>query len=32
MDIEYIKENYRFETLDEKHDLSKFESDKISYM
>lgn len=27
MDIEYIKENYRFETLDEKHDLSKFECD-----
>ena len=25
MDIEYIKENYRFETLTEEHDLSEFE-------
>ena len=24
MDIEYIKENYRFETLGDKHDLSEF--------
>ena len=24
MDIEYIKENYRFETLTEEHDLSNF--------
>ena len=27
MDIEYIKENYKFETLTEKHDLSNFECD-----
>jgi hypothetical protein len=27
MDIEYIKENYKFETLSEEHDLSEFESD-----
>ena len=25
MDIEYIKDNYKFETLTEKHDLSNFE-------
>lgn len=27
MNIEYIKENYKFETLTEEHDLSQFESD-----
>lgn len=27
MDIEYIKENYYFEILNEKHDLSNFECD-----
>ncbi|WP_295588888.1 N-acetyltransferase [uncultured Methanobrevibacter sp.] len=27
MDIEYIKNNYKFETLTEKHDLSKFKCD-----
>lgn len=27
MDIEYIKKNYRFETLTKNHDLSQFESD-----
>ena len=27
MDIQYIKENYKFETLSEEHDLSEFESD-----
>ena len=27
MDIEYIKQNYKFETLTEKHDLSGFECD-----
>ncbi|MBR1609868.1 MAG: N-acetyltransferase [Methanobrevibacter sp.] len=27
MDIEYIKENYRFETLTKDHDLSNFECD-----
>ena len=27
MDIKYIKENYKFETLNENHDLSEFESD-----
>ena len=27
MDIDYIKENYKFETLSEEHDLSEFESD-----
>ncbi len=27
MDIEYIKENYHFEILSEKHDLSSFECD-----
>ena len=27
MDMEYIKENYRFETLTEEHDLSEFECD-----
>lgn len=32
MDIEYIKENYRFETLTDEHDLSKFkcESDDLN--
>ena len=32
MDIEYIKENYRFETLNGKHDLSDFkcESDDLT--
>ena len=27
MDIEYIKQNYRFETLTDEHDLSNFECD-----
>lgn len=27
MDIEYIKENYRFETLNDEHDLSYFKCD-----
>lgn len=27
MDIAYIKENYRFETLNEGHDLSEFDCD-----
>lgn len=27
MDIEYIKDNYNFETPSEKHDLSNFECD-----